>query len=200
MQALFRRSFPTESSKGGCVHELQVAHACEKWLARIVTLPDRVWRDHDRRRLLVFSATTREEVEAVAFSYLLKECELRGERIVGLNYAACVGVDGSPARRIVAMYPVQFHLRSGGRVSGSKAIENTFTANLSETGIFLVTARGLVEGALLSLALRFPGRPERLEGQVMWSRPEGEEGRPPGVGVELVDPPLSYRARLLNLR
>ena len=34
----------------------------------------------------------------------------------------------------------------------------------------------------------------------MWSRPDGEAGRPPGAGVELVDPPLSYRSRLLILK
>ncbi len=37
-----------------------------------------------------------------------------------------------------------------------------------------------------------------MEGQVMWRRSRAEQGRPPGVGVVLADPPLSYRTNLLS--
>ena len=200
MDTLHRTRFETESSSGNLVHELQAAYASEKWLARIVTLPDRVWREPVDRSLLTFHAGTREEVEGVAFAHILKECELRGERILGLNYAACVGLAGKPARRIVAMVPVSYQVRTGGPVSRARRAEKTFTANLSETGLFIVTCSDIETGSLLSLHVGLPGLREILEGQVAWARLAAEEGRPRGAGVQLVDPPLTYRAGIQNYR
>jgi hypothetical protein len=179
---------------------MQTAYASDRWLARIMTLPDRVWREPELRRPLTFLGGTREEVEAAAFAHMLRECDLRGERILGLNYASCIGLDTFPARRIIAMLPVIFQVRIGGPISGASPAERSFTANLSESGLFLVTARDIGRGSLLSMSVGLPGVREKIEGQVAWSRRTGEEGRPPGAGIQLIDPPISDRAVVQGYR
>lgn len=200
MDRLHRTRFQTESSTGSQVHELQVAYACEKWLARVVTLPDRIWSGPERREALTFSAGTREEVEGAAFAHIFRECDIRGERILGLNYASCADLHPKVARRVVAMVPVAYQVRVGGPTSPARGSERTFTANLSETGLFLVTSRRIERGCLLNLRVGLPGLREVMEGQVAWARMAAEEGRPLGAGVQLLDPPIAYRAGVQSLR
>jgi hypothetical protein len=199
MPALLRNPFEAVFKDDQLTHEIQVTYACGKWIARIVTAPDRVWTEEGSRHPLILTAPTREEVERSAFCELKRRCESDGQRLLHLNHSACVGLDFSPARRFTRMFPVRFHVLNQQGKGNPKFAENTFTANLSETGLFLVMARRVKKGTILSLMVKLPGHTERLQGEVVWLRYGPETGRPPGAGVRLVDAPLSYRSRLLSL-
>lgn len=189
-----------DSPHGTCVHEVQVANPRGQWFARIMTLPGTIWRDSSRHHAQLFQASTREEVEAAAFAHLIGECERRGERLLGLGYDTGARLGSLPARRIVAMCPLQFNLKPGRKVVGPRSIERSFTANLSESGLFIVTSRGLDEGASLDIRLTLGRDTEKMLGVVRWRRQQEQPGRPPGLGVAILAHSPRYRSRLATLQ
>jgi uncharacterized protein (TIGR02266 family) len=75
------------------------------------------------------------------------------------------------------------------------------TENLSEFGIFLVSATPFETGTKLELTFRQPeGAGESIEvnGEVMWIEQEGS-GRKPGMGVRFIEPNEKQRARIKAL-
>ncbi|GBE04925.1 MAG TPA: hypothetical protein ENG80_00220 [Nitrospirae bacterium] len=76
-------------------------------------------------------------------------------------------------------------------------VENTaITSNLSESGLFIRTKRGIPMGSILDIKLNLPGLKEiHLTGKVVRSMKTvagllGESKS--GMGVHLIDPPADY--------
>ncbi|RMH40918.1 MAG: TIGR02266 family protein [Deltaproteobacteria bacterium] len=72
---------------------------------------------------------------------------------------------------------------------GADDLSADLTANLSEGGTFVRTARRLAVGTEVVLRLSFPGlvAPIRVPGVVRWTRDAGDDER--GIGIEFVDGP-----------
>ena len=73
-------------------------------------------------------------------------------------------------------------------------------SNLSELGIFLVTARPAPRGTELELRFKVPGDEGVLEvaGEVMWVD-RGGDGRQPGMGIRFLEPTAELRERIRTL-
>ncbi len=78
------------------------------------------------------------------------------------------------------------------------------TSNISPDGVFVATPELLPVGARLLLMLAFPGGrgPLAVRAEVRWTRPaaaEPDEGRPAGMGLSFVDPPLGVSLAIADL-
>src|SRR5262249_32163060 len=104
-------------------------------------------------------------------------------------------------RRLVR-YPIRFTSRG---VAGSRAghaaqtPRMAATENLSETGLFIATRDPLPSGSRLDIDLKLPGLTAHLEAVVVWTCAQNGEGRKPGMGVGLIEPPPAYRALVRSL-
>ena len=170
------------------------------WMARIVTLPDRIWALPGGREVLKLYGSTSEEAEAAAMRFIEAECLQTGRRIASpwqseafRDAGKRAGMqDGSPAPRMARRLLVRF---------GSEQPERPgVTANLSETGMFIVTDRPAPVGAPVRIDLRFPECQLALDGLVIWAREKRDEGRSLGFGVRLTNRPPEYLHRVRSLR
>jgi hypothetical protein len=73
------------------------------------------------------------------------------------------------------------------------------TANLSETGLFIITDQPRTDRGGVEIDLRFAEIPIFLGGEVVWISPERREGRSVGFGVRLVRKPGEYLEQLRTL-
>jgi uncharacterized protein (TIGR02266 family) len=78
------------------------------------------------------------------------------------------------------------------------------TSNISPDGVFVATAELLPVGARLLLMLAFPGDRGSLavRAEVCWARPTAagpDEGRPAGMGLRFIDPPLGVSLAIADL-
>jgi uncharacterized protein (TIGR02266 family) len=184
---------------GPLAHEVRLTGFEGRWTAHIVTLPNMIWVEPGGSRPLQFIASTARDAEAAAVDFIVKDCLSRGQKI--LEFDGIPPETTRPAyRRFEARVPLRFTCRPDLGADHVARSTEAGTANLSETGIFIATTDVVPRGARLSIDLRFPDRPLRLEGEVMWHRPTRSPGRPPGMGVRLVDPPEDYRERLRGIR
>lgn len=165
------------------------------WVARIVTLPNRIWAHPGGREALKFHAPTPEAAAKAAERFIEEECIATGRRI-------------APPAEGVAMRPVQDDGASRSRPSpryarrllvrfGTKVLEHPgVTANVSESGMFIITDKPAPEGAPVLVDVRFPEGPVLLEGQVVWVRRQREVNRSLGFGIRLKRPYQEYAKRL----
>lgn len=91
------------------------------------------------------------------------------------------------AERIFKRLEVQF----------STVVENTaITSNISETGMFIRTNRGLAEGSTLNIKLNLPDSKElEVKGKVVRSSktiPGLLGNSKSGMGIHLISPPAEY--------
>ena len=91
------------------------------------------------------------------------------------------------AGRTAVEIPVDLH--------GAEGPVPGVTRNISLDGAFVATSQLLPVGARLLMMLVFPDEPRPLavRAEVRWSRPAAsvaDDGRPVGMGVRFVDPPL----------
>jgi len=101
-----------------------------------------------------------------------------------------------PDRRRQPRHPARFDVDF--RASDSYLYSRA--SNISELGIFVVTASPVPPGTRIHL--RFgsagDGTPIEIAGEVRWID-RGGSGREPGMGVRFVDPSLEFRARIKAL-
>ncbi len=189
-----------EAPYGRLVHEVRLACQSGSWAAWIVTLPSQTWLAPDGRAPLTFEAATEEEAERRAVAFIECECVARGHRLLEPGSTNPADASHTPARRVVVELPLRF-LRRGRAVAGMpRLVRRAVTANVSETGLFIATDDVITERARISIDLRLPGRNERLEGEVVWSRVLSIPGRPAGMGIRLLDPSPSYRSNVRGLK
>ena len=66
------------------------------------------------------------------------------------------------------------------------------TADLSKSGLFIITDDPLPAGRDLMMLLELDRYSVPLAGKVAWRRTKAEQGRPAGMGVQLQTPPHVY--------
>jgi len=187
--------------------QVLLAHEDGRWVARILTLPNRIWVEPGGRAALKFHADTREQAESAAAAFIESERVSRGIRAAGpadmnaiattprLSFAPKPGVvRGEPPRpspRLLHRLLVRFgDLRP--ELPG-------VTANLSESGLFIITSQPRPIGTEVEIDLRFAEIPLFLGGEVVWISPERRGGRSVGFGVRLVRKPGEYAEQLRAL-
>jgi Tfp pilus assembly protein PilZ len=187
------------ASYGRLVHEIRVSMTDGRWEARIVTLPNQIWVEPGGRSALVFESDSAEKAEEMAVAFVQRDSVVRGHRLADSSYVDDGSGDHEPARRRAARCPVRYQPRGKTAGKETRRAGAAATANLSETGIFIATEDPLPAGSRLEIDLRLPGFAERLAGVVIWTCRQSASGRELGMGVKLLDPPFSYRARIQSL-
>lgn len=81
---------------------------------------------------------------------------------------------------------------------------SVFIENLSESGIYIITAPGkestYIPGAGLDLELELnSGKTINLNCNVKWAYKNSPEDKTSSVGLEIIDPPFEYKEFLRNL-
>lgn len=188
------------SASDRAVHEVRLTYHSGRWMARILTLPDAYWPGPDGHGVRLFHGGSQEEAERMALACIEAEAERRGQKVLATFKPGVDHAKDAPARRVVAEYPVRLLTQAVPLRGTVPLAADARTANLSESGLFIVTPRPLIRSSLLSMVVRLPGLTERLRARVVWMRKDVAPWFPPGAGVELVEAPLSYRATLQGLR
>lgn len=165
-----------------------------------MTLPNQIWVEPGGRRALIFRGATPSAAAEAAAAFVGRDSLARGHRLAEPGQEGDALQLLGPASRLVKRYSLRYVARGTLMGDRERRTRSAETANLSETGLFIATEETLVPGSRLSIDLRLPGLQERLDGVVVWSRHERAPGLDPGLGVRLVDPPLSYRAKIQSLR
>ena len=177
------------------VHGVLIAEAGEHWRARILTYPKMLWSVPGERGTLKFVGRSPQEVEAKATKFILQVCKFRGCEIVEdaeVPESSAVDAEGAllQAPRVAGE---QRHLKSLPIHFGrEKPTERGRTADLSRGGVFVITNRPLPPGTRVRLRLKLEGFSVPLEGEVAWTHTRFEQGRPPGMGIQLRNPPAMY--------
>ena len=167
------------------------------WVAKIVTLPNRMWALPGGREAVKFSGATRTAAETAAIHFIEDEC-IRTRRRMAPPIDSCLPLpptadtsaeSGSrPAPRFPHRLPVRFGTRSPDRP--------VVTANLSETGMFIITDAPAPVGAAVLIDLRFPDGPVVLGGEVIWARTQKQPHLSLGFGVRLTEQSREYVTHL----
>ena len=171
------------------------------WLARIVTLPNRVWATPDGREAVKFHGATASEAEAAAADFIEQERVATGRRLWAPRAHSREAVAGPPVEivtvqpRVATRIAQRFLLRFGPSQPQLPGV----TGNLSESGLFIITDRPACVGSEVKVDLRFPDSPVLLGAEVVWIRPEKSEGLSVGCGVRLLQRPAEYLERIHRL-
>jgi len=175
-----------------------------RWVARIVTLPNRMWVEPGGRMALKFFGATREEAETAAAGFIESERVSRGMRAAGPAEPGAVAVGritlaprtvAAPDTAASPRVPHRLLVRFGGERPELPGV----TANLSETGLFIITGQPRPIGAGVEIDLRFAQIPVFLGGEVVWISPQRRDGKSVGFGVRLVRRPGEYLEQLRTL-
>ena len=168
-----------------------VAPTAEGWRARILTFPNVLWLKPGAAETIKFFAKTPHDAERAATDFIREHCRqreftMRDELVLlqpGDYEKEALPGEGVPDRKI-RFLPVLFGLRHPAERAG--------TGNLSEAGLFIITEDPAPEGEVVHLRLQLETRELDLTGHVRWSRRAHRIGRSPGMGVQLVNPPVDY--------
>lgn len=177
-----------------------------RWVARIVTLPNRMWVRPGGREALKFFGASREDAEMAAATFIEQERVSRGMRAAGPAQSSsgvlgrivlAAGPSPSPAAidPPAPRLPQRLLLRFGGERPDVPGV----TSNLSETGLFIITSQPRPIGTEVAIDLRFSHVPVFLGGEVVWISPERRQGLSIGFGVKLIRRPGEYLEQLRAL-
>jgi uncharacterized protein (TIGR02266 family) len=184
-------------------YQVWVEQAPPVWVARILTLPNRIWAAPGAREAMKFHGASFDEAESAAAQFIEEERIANSRRVWvppvdrpdQRRPAAAAGagaISGPPPGAL--RVPHRLLLRFGVQAPQLPGL----TANLSETGLFIITDRPGPIGAQVRIDLRFPERPLLLGGEVVWVRERREQGNL-GFGVRLIEAPDEYTRRLMRL-
>lgn len=172
------------------------------WAAMIITLPNRVWAKSGGREALKFHGATAAEAEKAAVEFIEAERIATGRRLwspwsetAAKNRPTAIappqGQDHPAAR-----YPLRLLVRFGSDAPKLPGL----TANVSESGLFVITDSPNPVGRHVQIDLRFPDQPVLLSGEVVWVSPRKVAGRNVGFGARLIQKPFEYTARIRELQ
>jgi hypothetical protein len=198
------RTYTYISSFGRETYQILLQDEGKIWVARIVTLPNKLWANPNGREALKFIADTAEEAEIAALQAMEAECARTGRRLATNQSLAVASPFDFPEPAAAPVQPVpDASARQARRLLvrfGETSPEiPAVTANLSETGIFIISDRPARPGSRLHIDLRFPEGAVELSGDVVWTRDERADGRSVGFGVRLRDRPKAYLERIRRL-
>jgi Tfp pilus assembly protein PilZ len=173
-----------------------MAEAGTRWRARIVTFPKILWTIPGGGETMKFLDRSETECLRRAVDYLRSHCIARGflmrdelQVVKARRRSAVVGAPvpktGGSAPRYDRKLPVMF-----GR---NRPTIPAFTANMSETGLFVATRTPLCDGELAGLTLELEDSKVPLRGAVAWNSVRRDAIERAGMGMRLVNPPSVYR-------
>lgn len=177
------------------VYGVLVAESRELWRARILTYPNMLWSVPGGRGTLKFVGETALEAERQAVEFIREHCRLRGydladksptveSRPLEPEQAATPQPQGSSDSRQLRSLVIRYGPEKPERLG--------MTADLSKSGLFIITDDPLAVGQDLKLLLELERYSVPLAGKVAWRRAKAEQGRPAGMGVQLRTPPNIY--------
>jgi len=177
------------------VYGVLIAESDDRWRARILTYPNMLWSAPGVRETIKFVGSTPQEAESQALEFIREHCRLRGLKILPMirdaesgvierEYAEVQTPRGAREERHLRVLSVRFgHPRPN--------IEAK-TTDFSNGGLFIATDRPFSQGREVRLVLEIEGYTIPLRGSVAWVRGKADQGRSPGMGVQLVEPPPMY--------
>jgi uncharacterized protein (TIGR02266 family) len=181
-----------------------VAPVGKRWRARILTYPNVLWMIPGGGGAIKFIADDPAGAERAAIDFIRAHCEQRGFGIVSKSAAVESGpIDREQTEEAAtseAVLTSQRKLRALRVRYGVNALSvEGMTGDVSEGGIFIAADATFAQGTPLDLELEIEGCTIPLRGVVTWSRERAETGRPAGMGVDLVEPPMLYRQFVRSL-
>jgi Tfp pilus assembly protein PilZ len=173
-----------------------VAPTFDIWRARILTYPNVLWTAPGGAVTMKFIGATAPEAEARAIAFVEGHIKARGYArkdaqeppSVSAYLAeaqARLAAAANPALRKLKALPIRF--------GNAPTFFNAMTANLSESGLFVITLAPFEEGAGVRVLFNLETGPAGLNARVVWRRERATLGRPVGMGVKLIAPPDPYR-------
>ncbi len=190
-----------ETPHGFEAYGVLVAPSDDLWRARILTYPNVLWTAPGGAVTIKFVGATPQDAEARAVAFVedhIRACGYLRRDALDVTKVAAYNAEaqaklaaGGPAVRKLLAFPVRF--------GGANATFSAMTANLSESGLFLVTMAPFEAGVGLRVVMDLENGPVGLRGHVVWKRERPVLGRPIGLGVRLVSPPDPYREFVLEL-
>ena len=185
-----------DTPNGPEAYGVLVAPAAEIWRARILTFPNILWTAPGGKTTMKFVGATPQEAEGRAIEFVETHIATRGlvrrdtpdvpavATYQAETLLAVRAVKGPPVRKVRAV-PARF--------GNGPALFTAMTANLSESGLFLVTLAPFDPGTGLRVHVSLDTGALGLNGQVVWKRDRPAPGRPVGMGVKLIAPPAPYQ-------
>jgi uncharacterized protein (TIGR02266 family) len=186
-----------ETPRGLDVYGVLVAPVGQRYRARILTYPNVLWIVPGGGSIK-FLGDDPQNVEARAMEFIREHCRARGYRLTRRlprvdsgGYDLEQDASASRSKTVLAgqrplkVLPIRYGPHGLACTTGE-------TDNLSEGGLFIRCKSPLAEGTLLALELDLDGALLKLQGSVLWTREDAGDGRPPGMGVQLRQPPPRY--------
>ncbi len=186
------------------VYGVLIAPTRDCWRARILTFPNMLWSIPGGRGTIKFVGSSAQEAERAAISFVEQHCKRRGYAMLG--EPAMVGSrrlerEAEPEsageeqvaglRRFLKVKKVRY--------GPAKPTVTARTGDLSLGGLFIVTDNPLPENTMIKMVLELDGFNVPLAGRVVWCRPQAEQGRPPGMAIELTKAPPMYHRYIRSL-
>jgi hypothetical protein len=185
-----------ETPQGPEVYGTLVAPAGDRWRARILTYPNVLWII-PRGNTMKFVASTPASAEEAAIQFIKQHCKARGytprTEVPAVESGGVAPEQDARTAGSEAVRASQRQLRAV-RVSYGLGRPNreAETDDLSEGGLFIRTDEPMPVGTDLQLRLEAEGFGIPLRGVVRWAREAVEDGRPRGMGIQLVNPHPRY--------
>ncbi len=167
----------------------------DRWRARIVTYPRAPWTLPGGCGSLKFLGNTAGEAETKALEFVLSRCSEQ-KRVPHEG-------PGLPSRHGGAEYrrpPPRARRSLPVRYGTGESMTLSTTVNISPTGMFVLAAEPPPAGTELDVEIEIFGCVARMRGAVAWVRDRLEPGRPRGMGIRFLDPPLVYELFVRGLR
>jgi len=191
------------------VYGVLVAECRDRWRARILTYPNMLWSVPGGRGTMKFVGDSPQEAESQAIEFILAHCRARGYEIADESpsvESAPVAAEANleAARAAVEKQPRgsrdHRYLRSMViRFGNEKTDRVGMTADLSRSGMFVISDRPLPAGSSVKMLLELEQYSVPLVGKVAWHRENAEQGRPAGMGIQLKNPPHLYARYVATL-
>lgn len=187
------------------VYGVLVAPTHEHWRARILTFPGMLWCVPGDRATVKFVGNSAGEAENAAIEFIKEHCDQRGYSVLGepaMVEAQAVAEQAAPQdqggpevlgrQRFLKLLSVRFGVEKPTRVGR--------TSDLSAGGLFIVTDEPLRDATPIKIRLDLEGFVVPLTGRVAWTRPQPQQGRQAGMGIQLDHAPPMYQRYVDRLR
>jgi len=188
-----------ETPRGLEAYGVLVAPTGPKWRARILTYPRTLWTvPGGAGGSVKFVARTSEDAARKARDFIRQHCARKGyvmhDEIAPFDEPSATMGGPRPVQReprVSRTLPVRY--------GPGRPIARGTTGNLSESGLFVVTAHPAAEGDQLALLLQLEHCLVPLRGSVIWRRRFSGPALPAGMGLRLLTPPKVYRRYVTTL-
>lgn len=185
-----------ETPRGPQGYGVLLAPLGRRWRARILTFPNVLWTIPGGGGSIKFIGRSREEAELRAQGFIREHCARRSYVMrdeLELVDDMIAGVDAPNVSRVFTelQRTPRFRRNLPVRFGRNRPTLCGKTSDMSSGGLFVATDHPMQEG-LVGLELELEHCRVPLRGSVVWHRIVPESGRPPGMGLRLLNPPPVY--------